>query len=56
MGQERPVKCYEFTGLEIGNIDDSVYIDLPELYTQSKIPVSKGNLLTQQDLRMAISE
>lgn len=51
MGQERPVKSYELTGLEIGNIDGNVYIDLPKVYTQSKIPVSKDNLLSQHDLK-----
>ncbi len=50
MGQERPVKSYELTGLEVGSIDGNVYIDLPKVYTQPKIPVSKDNLLTHDDL------
>ncbi|KAL0151450.1 hypothetical protein M9458_053236 [Cirrhinus mrigala] len=50
MGQERPVKSYELTGLEVGSIDGSVYIDLPKVYTQPKIPVSKENLLNILDL------
>ncbi|KAK0154050.1 hypothetical protein N1851_003872 [Merluccius polli] len=50
MGQERPVKSYELTGLEVSNLDGSEYIDLPKIFTQAKIPVSKENLLTQADL------
>ncbi|KAK0151923.1 hypothetical protein N1851_006693 [Merluccius polli] len=41
LGQERPVESYELIGLEVGNLDGSVYIDLPKVYTQCKIPVSK---------------
>ena len=51
MGQERLVKSYELTGLEVGNMDGSVYIELPQVYTQPKIPVSKENLLSQHDLK-----
>lgn len=50
MGQERPVKSYELTGLEVGSMDGSAYIDLPKVYTHPKVPVSKENLLTHHDL------
>lgn len=50
MGQERLVKCYELTGLEVGSLDSNMFIDLPNVYTQKAIPVSKRDLLTQQDL------
>ena len=37
MGQEKHVSSYEITGLEVGNLDGGVFIDLPEVYTQAKI-------------------
>ena len=40
LGQDRPVKSYELTGLEVGNLDGTVYIDLLKVYTQCKITVS----------------
>lgn len=42
---------YELTGLEASNLDESGYFDLPKIFTQAKIPVSKENLLTQADLK-----
>ena len=39
LGQDRPVKSYELTGLEVGNLDGTVFIDLPKVYTQCKIPL-----------------
>lgn len=33
MGQERPVKSYELTGLEVSNLDGSGYVDLPKIFT-----------------------
>ncbi|KAJ8349111.1 hypothetical protein SKAU_G00277000 [Synaphobranchus kaupii] len=51
LGQEGTVKSYELKGLEISNIDGEGHIELPEVYTQVKIPVSKQNLLTQSDLK-----
>lgn len=48
MGQESFVKSHELTGLMV--LDGSGYINLPEVYTQTKIPVSKENLVTQSDL------
>ena len=50
LGQERPVESYELSGLQVGHLDGSVYIELPKVYTQYEIPVSKGNLLIQHDL------
>lgn len=50
MGQERSIKSYELTGLEIGNLKGGIYLDLPTVYTQSKIPISKENIPTQKDL------
>ena len=50
MGQERPVRTYEISGLEISHLDGSTYLDLPKVYTQAKIPVSKENIPTKKDL------
>ncbi|KAK0150310.1 hypothetical protein N1851_008772 [Merluccius polli] len=51
LGQERLVPSYQLTGLEVGNLEGDMYLDLPKVYTQEKIPVSKENLPTQKDLR-----
>ena len=50
MGQERPVRTYEISGLEISHLDGSTYLNLPKVYTQDKIPVSKENIPTKKDL------
>ncbi|KAG7518796.1 hypothetical protein JOB18_044067 [Solea senegalensis] len=44
-------RSYQIMGLEVGNLDGGEFIDLPEVYTQTKIPVSKENLFTQSELR-----
>lgn len=51
MGQENPTGTYEVTGLEVGDLEGSTYLDLPKVYTQSKIPVSKENIITEADLK-----
>ena len=50
MGQEKPARTYEVRGLEVGDLEGCTYLDLPKVYTQSKIPVSKENIITQADL------
>ena len=50
MGTEKIVKSYELTGLEVGNMEDGTFLKLPKVYTQTKIPVTKRNILTQTDL------
>ena len=50
MGQERPVRTYEISGFEISHLDGSTYLNLPKVYTQDKIPVSKENIPTKKDL------
>lgn len=42
---------YEIRGLEVGNLEGCTYLDLPKVYTQGKIPVSKENIITQADLK-----
>lgn len=50
MGTEKTVKSYELAGLEVGHVEDDMYLTLPKLYTQDKIPVTRKNILTQADL------
>lgn len=51
MGQEKPAGTYEVRGLEVGDLEGCTYLDLPKVYTQSKIPVSKENIITEADLK-----
>lgn len=50
LNQERPVKSYEVTGLEVSSLDNDVFIQLPKVYTQRKIPVTKDNIPSQEDI------
>ena len=50
MGQERPVRTYEISGLEMSHLDGSTYLNLPKVYMQDEIPVSKENIPTKKDL------
>lgn len=34
-----PAWTYEVRGLEVGDLEGCTYLDLPKVYTQSKIPV-----------------
>lgn len=49
LGQERSVDM--LSGLQISSLDGQSFVDLPELYTQESMPVSKNNILTQDDLK-----
>nr|XP_061820629.1 uncharacterized protein LOC133609140 [Nerophis lumbriciformis] len=51
IGQETPAKTYEVRGLEVGDLEGFTSLDLPKVYTQSKIPVSKKNIITKADLK-----
>lgn len=35
MGQEKLVSSHKLTGLEVGNLEDDTYRDLPRVYTQA---------------------
>ncbi|KAK0146738.1 hypothetical protein N1851_013945 [Merluccius polli] len=50
MGQEKVVESQVITGLEVSKLDENQFVELPETYTQETIPVSKGNIPTQQDI------
>lgn len=51
MGQEKPPETYEVRGLEVGDLEGCTYLDLPKVYTESKISVSKENIITEADLK-----
>jgi len=50
LGQERSVDTFLLSGLEVSGLNEENFLDLPEVYTQRTIPVSRNNILTQQDL------
>ena len=50
MGQVKTVSSYELSGLEVGNLEGNTFIELPKVYTQDAIPVTKENVATQKDI------
>lgn len=38
------------TGLEISSLDDNQFIELPEVFSQKTIPVTKDNIPCQEDV------
>ncbi len=36
--------------LQIGNLDGSHFIDLPQVYLEDKLPVDKEDMPTQEDI------
>ncbi|XP_056099936.1 uncharacterized protein LOC130078447 [Rhinichthys klamathensis goyatoka] len=50
LGQERSVDTILLSGLEVSGLNGENFLDLPEVYTQRTMPVSRNNILTQQDL------
>ncbi|CAM4608863.1 unnamed protein product [Leuciscus chuanchicus] len=50
LGQERSVDTFLLSGLEVSGLNEENFLDLPEVYTQKTMPVSRNNILTQQDL------
>lgn len=51
MGQARTVKTHVLTGLEVAGYDENRFLDLPEVYTQQTMPVTRHNIVTEKDLR-----
>lgn len=51
MGQERAVGTHRITGLEVSNVEESNFTELPEVFTQDRIPVSHGNIATEENIR-----
>ncbi|XP_024123270.2 uncharacterized protein LOC112143483 [Oryzias melastigma] len=50
MGQEKLTPSYHLSGLQVCGLKESLFIDLPDIYTHSDIPVSKESIPLQQDL------
>ena len=50
MGQEKRVPSSIVSGLEVSSMEDLLYHELPEVYTQSKLPVSKRHIPTQNSI------
>ena len=51
MGQERTMGTHRITGLEVSSLEGSDFNELPEVFTQDRIPVSHGNIATKEDIR-----
>ena len=51
MGQANTVKTNVLTGLEVSAYDCNRFLDLPEVYTQPTMPVTRDNIIIQEDLR-----
>ncbi|KAL4009002.1 hypothetical protein ACER0C_002854 [Sarotherodon galilaeus] len=50
MGQEKVVDSFIVPELEVAGLDSDMYCDMPNLFTQHKMPVDLGNIPNQQDL------
>lgn len=50
MGQEKVVPAYALTGLEVSDLESNDFYVLPEVLTQSKMPVTADSMVTPEDL------
>ncbi|XP_076853974.1 uncharacterized protein LOC143509288 [Brachyhypopomus gauderio] len=50
LGQERVVSTYSLKGFQISGLNEETFLDLPEVFTQKAMPVSRKNILSQEDL------
>ncbi|KAL7883055.1 hypothetical protein SRHO_G00007130 [Serrasalmus rhombeus] len=50
LGQERTVSTFSFKGLQISGLTQETFLDLPEVFTEKTMPVSRNNILIQEDL------
>lgn len=51
MGDEKPVGAYEVSGLEVSSLEEDNFLELPDVFTRKKIPVSRENIPQQKDLK-----
>ncbi len=51
MGHGNVVNTSVLTGLEISGLSEDKFMDLPEVFPQKAIPVSKYNVLNPEDIR-----
>lgn len=52
MGQEKPVSSYKISGIEVAALKGDTYLALPDVYTQSTIPVTKDNVPKMVDIKI----
>ena len=50
MNQEKFVDSHVISGLEIAALNGNTYFELPEVYTQRKMPVTRDNIPRQEEL------
>ncbi|KAK0148069.1 hypothetical protein N1851_012226 [Merluccius polli] len=50
MGQEKLVGCCIVSDLEVAGLESDLYCDLPDIFTQKKMPVCRNNIAREQDL------
>lgn len=51
MGQEKVVSSNIVSGLEVASLDGDSFLELPKAYTQESMPVHKGNIPTERDIK-----
>ncbi len=50
MSHEKSMPTYVITGLEISGLDKNYFIQLPDVFTQKEMPVTRENIPTKKDL------
>ena len=50
MGSSSSVSSYRLTGLEIASLTGKQFYDLPEVYTQKRMPVGTDNIIKEEEL------
>ncbi|XP_062610668.1 uncharacterized protein LOC134272454 [Saccostrea cucullata] len=51
IGQQRTENCCILSGLEVSDLNGDHTIDLPPMYTQPDLPISKKDIVTSEDLQ-----
>lgn len=51
LGQEKPVTSYRITEMEVAGLNSNTFLDLPDVYTQKSISVTKDNIPDEHDIR-----
>ena len=51
MGQEKVVSSNIVSGLEVAALEGDSFLELPRAYTQESMPVNRGNIPTERDIK-----
>lgn len=51
MGQEKVVSSNIVSGLEVAALEGDNFLELPRAYTQESMPVHRGNIPTERDIK-----